>query len=90
MYQAIVGWLLGIKREGNTIVIEPSVPAGFGDYTVKYSHGASVYIIEVPNPKANDYVVEGISVDGKEIKANSFKLTDDKKRHYVHVNISKS
>ena len=88
MYQALVSWLLGIGREGDTLSVKPLVPADFGEYTVKYRHGASVYIIDVPNAEKRDYKVKSMVIDGKEIKSDSFKLIDDGKRHYIRVNIS--
>lgn len=86
MYQAIVSQLLGIKKAGDTLFIQPCVPAHFGDYTVKYRFGTSVYIIDVPNAEKNDYEVKSMAIDGKEVKSSALKLMDDKKRHYVHVN----
>ena len=88
MYQALVTWLLGIKKKNNMLVIEPSVPAYFGEYIVKYRFGSSIYIIDIPNIENNEYEVKSIIVDGVEIFSNTFELVDDKNRHYIHININ--
>ena len=87
MYRAIIGWFLGVNKIGDKMFIEPSVPAHFGEYTIKYKYKSSTYVIDVPDIENSGYKVVSVVLDGKEIKSNTFDLIDDKKRHYVHVKI---
>ncbi|NLW20063.1 MAG: hypothetical protein GXY84_01625 [Clostridiales bacterium] len=52
MYQGLLFHFLGLQKEGDTLLIAPGVPAEFGDYTIRYRYGASLYSIHVRcNPR---------------------------------------
>ena len=83
MYQAILRWFLGIRRQGGKMVIDPSVPPSFGAYTVYYSFGDSMYVVNV---KENFHAESGgrmAVVDDGPVPGNSFDLVDDGKQHTV-------
>jgi len=85
MYQGLLFWFLGIRKEADTLVIDPATPAGFGDYTVWYKYGSSEYEIRVENRKRGRLTTEALLVDGNRVNGKRLKLVDDGKKHEVIV-----
>ncbi len=85
MYQAMLKWFLGLHKEGDRMLIKPAVPTYFGEYTIRYKYGQSIYVIEIPNIVNSDYHVSSIIMDNNKIDGNSFRLADDKQRHYINI-----
>lgn len=85
MYQGLVFWFLGIRKEADSLVIDPATPANFGDYTVRYKYGASEYEIRTENRGKGVLSTEALVVDGKKILGSKLKLIDDGKTHQVIV-----
>ena len=89
MYQGLVKWLLGIRKEGEYLVINPATPANFGDYIVHYRYGQSKYKIKVDRAAVNGKPTKGkITVDKVNLEGNKIKLEDDGKTHSVTVTFS--
>lgn len=85
MYQGLVFWFLGIRKEADTLIIDPATPAGFGDYTVWYKYGTAEYEIRVENRSKGNLTTEALMVDGNKVLGNNLKLVDDGKTHQVIV-----
>ena len=85
MYQGLVKYFLGIRKEGEHLVIDPASPVSFGDFTVYYRYGTSEYQIKVePLPKGRLSGTE-LTVDGIRQEGCRIKLTDDDRVHQVKV-----
>ncbi len=50
MYRLGVEALLGINREGNTLLVNPVIPPEWDGFSVDYRYGQTTYHIEVKNP----------------------------------------
>jgi len=85
MYQGLVFWFLGIRKEADSLIVDPATPAVFGDYTVWYKYGSSEYEIRVVNRSKGQLVTKALVVDGSEIAGNRLKLCDDGRHHIVVV-----
>jgi cellobiose phosphorylase len=85
MYQGLVFWFLGIRKEADTLIIDPATPSGFGDYTIWYRYGTAEYEIRVENRSKGNLTTEALIVDGNKVLGNKLKLTDDGKIHLVTV-----
>lgn len=85
MYQGLLFWFLGIRKEADSLVIEPATPASFGDYTVWYKYGGSEYEIRVENRSKGRLATEALLVDGNRQAGKRLKLVDDGRRHEVIV-----
>ncbi|HHV09036.1 MAG TPA: hypothetical protein GXX75_02005 [Clostridiales bacterium] len=85
MYQGLLQWFLGLRKEGNQLVIDPATPEGFGEYTMEYRFGEARYVIKVESRSKGIMAVGGITVDGERIEGNRVPLVDDKKEHVVIV-----
>ncbi|AEF16491.1 glycosyltransferase 36 [Thermoanaerobacterium xylanolyticum LX-11] len=86
MYRVGIEHILGFKKEGDAIVINPCVPKDWAKYKIEYMYkNDTKYIIEVENPEMVNRGVREVSVDGNVVDDNKFILKDDGKIHHVFV-----
>ena len=85
MYQGLVQWFLGIRKEADDLVIAPATPTSFGEYTVTYRFGSSTYEIHIVSRSKGVTDVAELTVDGVKASGNRVKLVDDGKLHRVIV-----
>jgi cyclic beta-1,2-glucan synthetase len=86
MYRFGLEGILGVRRAGANLVIEPHIPAGWPGYEVTYRYGLTTYAIRVRNcgSPAEDTTYR-MTVDGESIAGNVFPLQDDGAVHQVEV-----
>lgn len=85
MYQGLVFWFLGIRKESDTLIIDPVTPASFGDFSVLYRYGTTEYEIRTENRGNGMLSNEALIIDGNRVPGNRLKLSDDGKKHIVTV-----
>ena len=85
MYQGLLSWFLGIRKEGNELIIDPATPASFGDFSVEYKYGSSLYEIRVESRSKGTLTTEAITVDNSLVKGNRVSLVDDGEKHLIIV-----
>ncbi|WP_051835092.1 GH36-type glycosyl hydrolase domain-containing protein [Lacrimispora celerecrescens] len=85
MYQGLLSWFLGIRKEGNELIIDPATPASFGDFSVEYKFGRSLYEIRVESRSKGTLTTEAITVDDRLIQGNRVSLVDDGEKHLIIV-----
>lgn len=93
MYQAGLEWILGIRRHGVRLQLQPCIPCEWPMFSVRYRYGRALYIITVLNPLHKSNGVSKLRIDEQEIllAANdlndgpSFPLIDDAKEHYIEL-----
>ena len=85
MYQGLVHWFMGIRKEEDELIIDPTTPTSFGDFTVTYRYKTTVYDIKVESRSKGVMVTEELMVDGERMEGNRIKLIDDGKVHAVIV-----
>lgn len=85
MYQGLLSWFLGIRKEGKVLVIDPATPAGFGDFTIEYQYGRTLYEIRIESRSKGILTTEAMTVDGRAIQGNRVSLKDDGEKHLVMV-----
>jgi cellobiose phosphorylase len=85
MYQGLVKWFLGVRKEGEYLFIDPASPGIFGDYKVFYRYGTSEYEIRIERAPAGKLAELEITVDGVKQEENRIKLIDDDRVHQVSV-----
>lgn len=89
-YTGSAGWfynvgiteILGLKKEGNTLKINPSVSNDWKSFEVDYKYLDTLYKIKVNFTNNNDIVL-----DGDKINKNYITLKNDKRLHAVIINI---
>jgi cyclic beta-1,2-glucan synthetase len=85
MYRLGLEIILGIKRQGNRLIIRPCIPAEWAHYRLTYRHDETSYDIQVDNPDGVNRAVRQVTLDGKILPDDGIPLTNDGKRHAVRV-----
>ncbi|MDR6713751.1 cellobiose phosphorylase [Pseudomonas hunanensis] len=81
MYRLIVESLLGLRRTGETLRIQPLLPADWPGYTLHYRFGSSDYRIEVRSDGQAGEL--SLSLDGQPLAGSTLQLVDDGGVHQV-------
>jgi cyclic beta-1,2-glucan synthetase len=87
MHRAGVEWMLGIRKRGNTLSIDPCIPREWPGFQVRYRHGTTPYKIDVANPRNVMRGVVQIVLDGEPLEPvrSIVPLVDDGRTHDVRV-----
>jgi cyclic beta-1,2-glucan synthetase len=79
LYRVGLEAILGFRREGDRLWIEPCIPRAWSGFTLVYRHRSAVYRVTVTRE------AKGVSVDGQAVEAVT--LADDGREHEVRVGI---
>ena len=85
LYIAGLEYVLGIKRKGKTIVINPCIPHEWDFFKIEYNFVDTLYIIDVKNPNHKSNGFTSISFDNNFIDTNEIILENDEKRHLIEI-----
>ena len=86
LYRAGTEWLLGIRKAGESLTIDPCIPRHWPGFEATYRFGKTQYEIKVDNPAS---VMRGVSraeLDGKML-TGSIPLVDDGVTHNVKITL---
>ncbi len=92
-YTGVAGWMysiglvdmLGLKKQGNRLMIDPCIPKDWQGFQINYKHNSTHYHITVKNPNNVNYGVKGLKLDEKKLTDNTIELIDDGNEHWVEV-----
>ena len=84
MVQLVVESLLGLRRSGNQLRLQPLLPRDWDGFVVHYRFGGSTYDITC---RRTDSGTTRLTVDGVESADGSIDLQDDKKNHAVVLEV---
>ncbi|MCK9861356.1 glucoamylase family protein [Paenibacillus sp. ATY16] len=95
MYQAGIEWIVGIKKRGQKLLIQPCIPAEWPEYTVTYKYKHTAYRIIVRNPSRKSGGCTALRIDGKETELSLnlmgespfITLEDDQLEHVVELTL---
>jgi cyclic beta-1,2-glucan synthetase len=85
MYRVGLEAILGIRRVGKTLRINPCIPKSWSNYQVTYHVGATVFQIRVDNPSGVNRGVKRVTLDGKVLSGSEISLLDDGGEHQVNI-----
>jgi cellobiose phosphorylase len=85
LYRLGLESLLGLRRRGDRLRIDPCVPAAWHDFEIVYRHGSSTYRIRVSNEAGVEHGVAGAWLDGRACPGAEVPLADDGREHDVRV-----
>ncbi len=85
MYRLGIEAILGLRRAGDVLHIDPCIPRDWSSYRMAYRYGESVYSISVENPTGVSRGVKTVTVDGKEAPEGRIALAEDGDDHQVTV-----
>lgn len=92
-YTGSAGWLyrvgleaiLGIRREGHRLFVEPSIPTHWPAYEVDFRYGSATYRIKVSRDSKPGHRPYALTLDGKGAAERSVPLLDDGRDHHVRL-----
>jgi cellobiose phosphorylase len=87
LYRVALEAILGFRRTGDTLRVEPCVPRGWPGFEVTYRHGSATYRIRVDNPAGTGRGVGSVTVDGRPAAGGAVPLRDDGRGHDVRVTL---
>jgi cyclic beta-1,2-glucan synthetase len=90
MYRAGLESILGLRRTGDTFVVDPCIPSTWTEYEISWSPAPGTrYEITVSNPDGRCRGVITAEVDGVQVDAGALPLTADGGIHRVRVVLGK-
>jgi cyclic beta-1,2-glucan synthetase len=86
LYRAGLESILGFRKRGTALAIDPCIPRDWKHFAIVYRHGNTLYRIAVENPDAVCRGVSSISLDGTPLPEDALiPLSDDRLEHRVQV-----
>lgn len=86
LYRAGLEWILGFRKRGATLTLDPCIPRSWEGFKLSYRYGASDYRVTVENPKGVCRGVAGVTLDGTPLPhGDPIPLSDDAGTHEVRV-----
>jgi cyclic beta-1,2-glucan synthetase len=87
MYRAGLESILGLRREGATLSIDPRIPRTWPRFEITVRHGSARYEIAVENPHGKGGGIGEAHLDGETIDARPLRvrMVDDGKSHTVRI-----
>jgi cyclic beta-1,2-glucan synthetase len=85
MYQAAIQALLGLRRQGATISVDPCIPTVWPEYSIEWTLGATRYRFTVTNPEHHSQGVASADLDGVAVDPRAIPLREDGGIHEVSI-----
>ena len=85
MYRLGLEAILGLRRVGKALQVNPCIPKDWSGYEITYRDGETSYQIRVENPHGINRGVEQVTLDGEVLPGGNIPLLDDGRRHEVRV-----
>jgi cellobiose phosphorylase len=90
MYRLGLEAILGLRRTGDLLRIEPCIPKEWPGYEVTYRNGETVYHVQVKNPDGVSRGVKQVVLDGETLPDQGIPMLDDSRTHEVHLVMGQS
>jgi cyclic beta-1,2-glucan synthetase len=85
MYRAGLESILGLRRRGQTFVVDPCIPSSWPEYRIDWQYLDSHYTITVCNPQRRCRGVAKATLDGEPVSAAAIPLQNDGRTHQVQI-----
>jgi cyclic beta-1,2-glucan synthetase len=86
LYRAGLERILGFRKQGSALCIDPCIPRTWKSFEITYRHGGTLYRITVENPKGVCRGVSHVRLDGTLLSEEALvPLSDDGSQHRVQV-----
>ncbi|GAA0541340.1 glucoamylase family protein [Rhizomicrobium palustre] len=85
MYRAGIESILGLRRRGAFLILDPCIPCHWPRYEITYRHGATSYDIVVENPSRICSGVATMELDGQLLTQKQVPLAEDGLPHQLRV-----
>ena len=85
MYRVVVERILGVRREGARLVVDPCIAKDWAGFEVTYRDGEGELHVVVENPDHVEHGVRRVEIDGREAPDGTILLTGAAGRREVRV-----
>jgi cyclic beta-1,2-glucan synthetase len=85
MYRAGVESILGLRRRGDTFIVDPCIPSSWDHYRIDWRFLGTRYEIVVCNPERRCRGVGKATLDGATVDAAAIPLLNDGRTHSVQI-----
>jgi cyclic beta-1,2-glucan synthetase len=87
LYRAGLEAILGLRVQGNELLIQPCIPRAWRRYEVRYRHGSTTYEITVTNPFGATTGISHVELDHVTLLRPPIRipLVDDRGEHVIRV-----
>jgi cyclic beta-1,2-glucan synthetase len=86
LYRAGLEQILGFRKRGSALCIDPCIPGEWKRFAISYRHGGTLYQVTIENPKGVCRGVSRVSLDGTLLSGDALiPLCDDGSEHRVEV-----
>jgi cyclic beta-1,2-glucan synthetase len=85
MYRAGLESILGLRRRGETFIVDPCIPSSWSEYEIAWQFLDSRYEIAVSNPARRCRGVATVTLDGVAVDAGAIPLVNDGRTHDVRI-----
>ena len=85
MYRAGLENILGLRRRGSALEMDPCIPSSWGEYEISWQFGRTRYVITVSNPEHRCHGVATAQFDGAPADPRALALIDDGGTHRVRL-----
>jgi cyclic beta-1,2-glucan synthetase len=87
MYRAAIQELLGVRRHGSTISVNPCIPAIWPGYSIDLTVGRTRYRLTVSNPERRCCGVSSAKLDGVPVDPRAIPVESDGGEHEVTIEL---
>ncbi len=84
-YICLIKFILGLKIENGELLLKPSIPKYWSEYSIKYKYGESVYNIKVKNPNGKNTGVLEFYLNGQQIPEKKIKIVNNGKVNEIEI-----
>jgi cyclic beta-1,2-glucan synthetase len=88
MYRLAVESILGVRRRGDLLQVDPCIPRDWPGYRIDYRYGRSIYSIEVQNPHGVSRGAREVLLDDAPVPDGRIRLLDDGGTHTVLIRLT--
>jgi cellobiose phosphorylase len=85
MYQAAIQALLGLRRHGSTMSVNPCIPTVWPEFSMSWTFGGTSYRITVVNPEHQGCGPRTAELDGVMVDPDAIPLRDDGAAHDIRI-----
>jgi cyclic beta-1,2-glucan synthetase len=85
LYRVGLEGILGLRKQGDTLYVDPRAPSAWREYTIEYRHGRTRYHITVHHQPGEPRGPVTVTVDGATSRDGGIPLKDDGRDHRIEV-----
>lgn len=87
VYRTGLEAILGFTKRGDTLTMNPCIPAAWDGFSITYKHVSATYVIQVRNPSHVERGVKSVTLDGETLADGIVALVNDGISHTVEVTL---